>query len=600
MPQLSGLLYKGKKAGPLIQPKLTINTPGDVYEQEADAMADRVMRMPMRVSETKPVNGLIGRSVQRKCASCEEEEKKKSIMRKELGDSGELSVSSSFSSSLNASKGGGSPLPLGTRSFMENAFSTDFSKVRVHSDNNASEMSKSINARAFTTGSDIYFSHWEYKPETTEGRHLLAHELTHVVQKSSLIQRSTPAVQDKTAPQSFSIANKGKEGDKKFALKMGQDDADRIRKVGEVSLEYRQELNAKLRFFIGGAKDIYIQQIKPAIFSIIPSKDVLSDFCRNSISDVWTAQNQGLNDFESQLKDDMDWSALVLNLVGNLTWATAAFATGGTAFIISLAGIGLATAGSGLTNVSDQKSFHTFARNQIDTLKTFLDNRISDLTNQAYEEEFEHLWNGNKVRKKLLHRLLKPNFTQTAMGGVPVIDSAAIAATMEKDLLFRAATTPWETWSGWKHGDAWLEFNYTIDNTIANLTPTAPSQWKKPDISWIYIFPLGMSELPDLNNRINVLYDKTLKQPKDTKLWPIRKTLRVLLRYAGQVTIELGEHNEYHGWFTSIDDRIIKKYLQAAGTDVASKDMFQKFLLNQLWAESNGVPPVIEKLFIGK
>ena len=172
-----------KTSNTLIQPKLTINSKGNHFEQEADALAERVTQMPPSKHVVKQVTGLIGRSVQRKCASCEEEEKKKRIMRKEsTGESG-LSVSSSFFSSLNASKGSGSPLPTATRGFMENAFSADFSSVRVHADSQASEMSKGINAKAFTYGNDIYFNSGEYSSNTKEGKKLLAHELTHTLQQ---------------------------------------------------------------------------------------------------------------------------------------------------------------------------------------------------------------------------------------------------------------------------------------------------------------------------------------------------------------------------------------------------------------------------------
>lgn len=176
-----------------VQPKLTVNSPGDTYEQEADAMADRVMRMSSNEASI-PVTGLIGKSLQRKCAHCEEEEKRnKPIMRKaEAGNAG-LTVSSSFASSLNASKGGGSPLPQGTRSFMENAFSADFSSVRIHNDRVAAELSRGINAKAFTAGNNIYFKEGHYNPESSEGRNLLSHELTHTLQQSatsSNLQRS--------------------------------------------------------------------------------------------------------------------------------------------------------------------------------------------------------------------------------------------------------------------------------------------------------------------------------------------------------------------------------------------------------------------------
>lgn len=169
-----------------VQPKLTINEPGDQYEQEADAMAEQVMRMPANENQVKPTTGLIGASVQRKCAACEEEEKKKKpVMRKSENGNGSVQASPSFASSLQASKGAGSPLPQGTRSFMENAFSTDFSGVRIHADSKASEMNKGINARAFTNESDIYFGSGEYMPQSNDGKKLLAHELTHVVQQNN-------------------------------------------------------------------------------------------------------------------------------------------------------------------------------------------------------------------------------------------------------------------------------------------------------------------------------------------------------------------------------------------------------------------------------
>ncbi len=186
-----------------VQSKLQVNQPGDSFEQEADAMADSIMRMAdahPHQPVSKPVTGIIARSVQRKCAHCEEDEKK--LMRKaEAGSSG-MSVSSSFASSLNASKGGGSSLPPGTRGFMENAFSTDFSKVKIHTDNQAAALSEGINAKAFTYGCDIYFNSNQYSPGTDEGKKLLSHELTHVVQQGGNYNglqrrvRESPVVRD--------------------------------------------------------------------------------------------------------------------------------------------------------------------------------------------------------------------------------------------------------------------------------------------------------------------------------------------------------------------------------------------------------------------
>jgi len=167
---------------PVVRPKLVVNKPGDQYEQEADAMAESVMRTS---ASRPPVSGgVIADSIRRKCAECEkeEEEKEGKLMRKAEG-SGGFEASHELSSQLDRSRGGGAPLPDGTRNFMEHAFSKDFSGVRVHTDGGAAEMNKGIRAKAFTYGRDIYFNTGQFAPGSAEGRRLLAHELTHIVQQ---------------------------------------------------------------------------------------------------------------------------------------------------------------------------------------------------------------------------------------------------------------------------------------------------------------------------------------------------------------------------------------------------------------------------------
>lgn len=149
---------------PVIQPKLSINPPNDPYEQEADRMADQVM------AEAP--------SIQRMCTDCEEE----AVMRKEEGSG--IPVPDQLESGLNGSKGSGAALPEGTRGSMEKFFNRDLSSVRVHTDEQAVQMSRDIQAKAFTHGSDIYFNEGQYAPESNSGKHLLAHELTHTVQQN--------------------------------------------------------------------------------------------------------------------------------------------------------------------------------------------------------------------------------------------------------------------------------------------------------------------------------------------------------------------------------------------------------------------------------
>jgi hypothetical protein len=86
--------------------------------------------------------------------------------------------------SIDAARGGGQHLDAGVRSSMEPSYGADFGGVKVHTDSRADGLSRSLNAKAFTTGKDIFFRQGEYNPGTSSGRELLAHELTHVVQQN--------------------------------------------------------------------------------------------------------------------------------------------------------------------------------------------------------------------------------------------------------------------------------------------------------------------------------------------------------------------------------------------------------------------------------
>ncbi len=167
-----------------IQTKLTIGSANDKYEREADAMADRIMRMPQAFSSQPLSNGAKG--IQRACSACankeEENIRRKPLMMKSEG--GTPVATPALSAQLGSSKGSGSPLPSTTNNFMSKAFGADFSNVRIHTGNRAVQMNEGLQARAFAHGSDIYFNRGEYNPNSSQGKRLLSHELTHVVQQS--------------------------------------------------------------------------------------------------------------------------------------------------------------------------------------------------------------------------------------------------------------------------------------------------------------------------------------------------------------------------------------------------------------------------------
>ena len=124
-----------------------------------------------------------------------EEEK---LQRKEAGTTG--SVSSSVQSAITGNMTGGEPLSNDVRSFMEPRFNADFSNIRIHSDREAASLNNQLSARAFTYRNHIFFSRDRYQPGTSEGKHLLAHELTHTIQQGHAVQRSSAVSATPTQP----------------------------------------------------------------------------------------------------------------------------------------------------------------------------------------------------------------------------------------------------------------------------------------------------------------------------------------------------------------------------------------------------------------
>jgi hypothetical protein len=103
----------------------------------------------------------------------------------------EREVDPSVESAIERKRGSGSALDHGVRREMESNFGADFRDVRLHTDAEAGALNQAVNAKAFTTGKDLFFSPGAYTPSTSAGRQLLAHELTHVVQQSgSTVQRN--------------------------------------------------------------------------------------------------------------------------------------------------------------------------------------------------------------------------------------------------------------------------------------------------------------------------------------------------------------------------------------------------------------------------
>lgn len=173
-----------RRAGPVIQPKLMIGPANDKYEQEADCIADLVMRMP----EPKPLRrklGFDGGAESEECDTCQK--KPLTVQRLSHNETGLSSVPPIVDEVLRSP---GQPLDSETRAFMEPRFGYDFSHVQVHTDAKAAESARAINAAAYTVGRNVVFGEGHYLRHSVSGRSLLAHELAHVVQQGGRTETS--------------------------------------------------------------------------------------------------------------------------------------------------------------------------------------------------------------------------------------------------------------------------------------------------------------------------------------------------------------------------------------------------------------------------
>ncbi|MEH2290565.1 eCIS core domain-containing protein [Nostoc sp.] len=179
------------------QAKLSISQPGDQYEQEADSVAQQVMqtiaqpinrqsiqREALPEEEELQMKPLDISTLQREALPEDEEELQMKSMVQRQGESFMAAAPEDLETSINQARGGGMAMADNIRHPMEQAFGADFSGVKVHTDGQSDQLNRSIQARAFTTGQDVFFRQGEYNPGSWGGQELLAHELTHVVQQN--------------------------------------------------------------------------------------------------------------------------------------------------------------------------------------------------------------------------------------------------------------------------------------------------------------------------------------------------------------------------------------------------------------------------------
>ena len=234
-------------AAPPVQAKLTVNKPGDKFEQEADRMADKVMRMPApdeklqrapddklqkkeedklqkapapaeKLQRAEPKDDKIQQKEDDKLQKKEGDEKIRSKEDDKLQRTGDdaPAVGPGIQAVIQGKMAGGQPLAADVRSHMEPRFGADFSRVRIHDDAESAGLSAQLGARAFAYRNHLFFARNQYQPGTAEGKQLLAHELAHTIQQGHAPmqaagaapsgQPATSAIQRAPAPAGSALA----------------------------------------------------------------------------------------------------------------------------------------------------------------------------------------------------------------------------------------------------------------------------------------------------------------------------------------------------------------------------------------------------------
>ncbi len=300
-----------------IQAKLSIGEPNDKYEQEADATASKVVQQinstPQDQSvqreesmeeedeelQMKPIS-----SIQRESAMEEDEElQMKSLVQRRENLGGE-EASTDLESSIQSARGGGQSLEPNLQAKMGQAMGADFSGVKVHTDSQSDQLNKSIQAKAFTTGQDVFFRQGAYEPSSRGGQELIAHELTHVVQQNgqavNSIQRKTKNTEKKAIASAGN--NDNLTDNKRNALIDKLEDKDQS---SEAARKIAAEIELESETLVGQIANLADQQrVRKAIKDYVTSSTAIQNEARNNpavLSQAVTDLDFALNTIRAQM-----------------------------------------------------------------------------------------------------------------------------------------------------------------------------------------------------------------------------------------------------------------------------------------------------------
>jgi Domain of unknown function (DUF4157) len=217
---------------------MRITEPNDIFEREADTVADQVMRMaslpsigsaPALVQRKCACGGMVGQSGE--CEGCRNER---------LQQKGKIGAEIQTRSQVPPTvhevlRSPGQPLDATTRASMEPRFGYDFGHVRIHSNEVAGQSAQEVNAQAYTVGKDIVFGSGRFAPETPDGMRLLSHELAHVIQQSD--DATTTLQRQPAAPAGTAEKSEEKTGASEVAAITGHEEEDELSPIRQKLFE---------------------------------------------------------------------------------------------------------------------------------------------------------------------------------------------------------------------------------------------------------------------------------------------------------------------------------------------------------------------------
>jgi len=502
-----------------IRAKLSISQPCDPEEQEADATADRIMRSHTGIGAAA-VSCSCGTDEEGMCDECRQ--KAAGISR----NATETGPARAPHQALGAMKrSAGHPLDATARAFFEPRFGRDFSHVRVHTDSLAEQSATAIRANAFALDSDLFFAAGRYAPESEAGRRLLAHELTHVLQRGS---------------------------------------ADEIRRQDD-----------------GGAP-----QATPGA-AIAPA--LLHQIGLSAIDTYYAAAVRGIDLFVRDMSGSFNWAAFWGGLAGNLIWAAACFETGGTAFAISIGGIGLGTRAS-LASPTPE-GFSATAEAQTNELVKLMRNQVSAKSDEVAAEgsAATPAWDENRTRLELLRRIgFRRDEIVVATGGLPDVDAATITAKTRAALLLKANAEHMGV-IGVVGGDAIYKYDLSnyLESHYWGITHSAKpvSQWQASLHSeGVLLFEGGDDALANIR--------RGNPGPLHIADWPIEKTIVVPADTTRRLQLEyVMIHLDAKNQIRSVEvEGVFKDYIV---DNSISRDDYARQIIAKLWGSSTSPPPDI-------